>query len=76
MKRLHLERLINPQLLALAGVLLLNWLLFPSFFNVTWQDGRFFGSFIDVLNRGAPVAILSTSPERDDTILVQNPFQD
>jgi adenylosuccinate synthase len=25
---------------------------------------------------GAPVAILSTSPERDDTILVQNPFQD
>jgi adenylosuccinate synthase len=24
---------------------------------------------------GAPVAILSTSPERDDTILVQNPFQ-
>ncbi|MCY1704859.1 adenylosuccinate synthase [Pannonibacter sp. SL95] len=25
---------------------------------------------------GAPVAILSTSPERDDTILVHNPFQD
>ncbi|WP_068087161.1 adenylosuccinate synthase [Polycladidibacter stylochi] len=25
---------------------------------------------------GAPVAVLSTSPERDDTILVQNPFQD
>ncbi|WP_029059390.1 adenylosuccinate synthase [Stappia stellulata] len=25
---------------------------------------------------GAPVALLSTSPERDDTILVQNPFQD
>jgi adenylosuccinate synthase len=24
---------------------------------------------------GAPVAILSTSPERDDTILVQNPFE-
>jgi adenylosuccinate synthase len=24
---------------------------------------------------GAPVALLSTSPERDDTILVQNPFQ-
>jgi len=24
---------------------------------------------------GAPVAILSTSPERDDTILVRNPFQ-
>ena len=25
---------------------------------------------------GAPVALLSTSPEREDTILVQNPFQD
>ena len=25
---------------------------------------------------GAPVALLSTSPERDDTILVHNPFQD
>ena len=24
---------------------------------------------------GAPVAVLSTSPERDDTILVQNPFE-
>jgi galactofuranose transport system permease protein len=59
MKRLRLERLANPQLLALTGVLLLNWLLFPNFFNVTWQDGRFFGSFIDVLNRGAPVAILA-----------------
>lgn len=25
---------------------------------------------------GAPVALLSTSPERDDTILVRNPFED
>ena len=24
---------------------------------------------------GAPVALLSTTPERDDTILVQNPFE-
>ena len=24
----------------------------------------------------APVTLLSTSPERDDTILVHNPFQD
>jgi len=59
MKRLHLERLANPQLLALAGVLLINWLLFPNFFRITWQDGRLFGSLIDVINRGAPVAILA-----------------
>jgi adenylosuccinate synthase len=25
---------------------------------------------------GAPVALLSTSPERDDTILMHNPFED
>jgi adenylosuccinate synthase len=24
---------------------------------------------------GAPVAVLSTSPERDDTILMKNPFE-
>jgi simple sugar transport system permease protein len=59
MRRLHLERLANPQLLALIGVLLIDWLLFPSFFRISWQDGRLFGSLIDVINRGAPVAILA-----------------
>lgn len=51
--------LASPQLIALVGVLLINWLLFPNFFRVTWQDGRLFGSVIDVINRGAPVAILA-----------------
>lgn len=50
---------LRPQVIALAAVLVVNWLLFPGFFTVTWQDGRFFGSLIDVLNRGAPVAILA-----------------
>lgn len=59
MNRNHLLRLVNPQTFALAGVLVFNWLLFPGFFNVTWQDGRLFGSVIDVINRGAPVAILA-----------------
>jgi galactofuranose transport system permease protein len=59
MKGFPLSRLVNPQLIALIGVLALNWLLFPGFFRVTWQDGRLFGSVIDVLNRGAPVAILA-----------------
>ena len=52
-------RLARPQFLALAAVLFVNWLLFPGFFTITWQDGRLFGSLIDVLNRGAPVAILA-----------------
>ncbi|MBF0679934.1 MAG: ABC transporter permease [Devosia sp.] len=51
--------LASPQLIALVGVLLINWLLFPNFFRITWQDGRLFGSLIDVINRGAPVAILA-----------------
>ncbi len=59
MRTQYLTRAINPQSLTLAGVLLLNWLLFPGFFDVTWQDGRLFGSLIDVLNRGTPVAILA-----------------
>lgn len=59
MIRRVLTRLANPQILALVGVLLVNWLLFPNFFRITWQDGRLFGSLIDVINRGAPVAILA-----------------
>lgn len=54
-----MTRYLNPQIIALIGVLLLNWLLFPGFFRISWQDGRLFGSLVDVLNRGAPVAILA-----------------
>ena len=53
------DALLRPQILALAAVLALNWVLFPDFFDLTWRDGRLFGSLIDVLNRGAPVAILA-----------------
>ena len=51
--------LLRPQFAALAAVLAINWLLFPGFFDIALQDGRLFGSVIDVLNRGAPVAILA-----------------
>jgi galactofuranose transport system permease protein len=50
---------LRPQILVFAAVLFVDWLLFPGFFTITWQDGRLFGSLIDVLNRGAPVAILA-----------------
>ena len=55
----RLRTLLSPQLIALALILLFNWILFPGFFNISWQNDRFFGSLIDVLNRGAPVAILA-----------------
>ncbi|WEO74625.1 ABC transporter permease [Agrobacterium vitis] len=50
---------LKPQFAALIAVLLLNWMVFPGFFDIAWRDGRLFGSLIDVLNRGAPVAILA-----------------
>ena len=48
-----------PQILTLAAVLAANWYFFPDFFHLRMQDGRLFGSVIDVMVRGAPVAILS-----------------
>lgn len=51
-------RRITPQLIILAVVLLLNLLVFPDFFKIELQNGRLFGYLIDVLNRGAPTALL------------------
>ncbi|MDB5552028.1 MAG: sugar transporter permease protein [Rhizobium sp.] len=48
-----------PQIITLIVVLVLNVLLFPDFFNISIQNGRFYGSLIDVLNRGAPVALVA-----------------
>lgn len=48
-----------PQLLALALIFLACWLVSPSFFSVRLQDGRMFGSIVDVFYRVAPIAILS-----------------
>jgi len=48
-----------PQLLAFLAVLLADRLVAPQFLSVHLQDGRLFGSLIDVFNRGAPVALLS-----------------
>lgn len=59
MRALPMNRIVTPQTLALLAVLIFNWVLFPGFFSVEWKDGRLFGSLIDVLNRGAPVAILA-----------------
>jgi galactofuranose transport system permease protein len=59
MKRAQFDFLLGPQIGVLSLILIMNWLLFPGFFNLSWQDGRLFGSMIDVLNRGAPVAILA-----------------
>ena len=54
-----LRPVLSVQLGALVLVLLGNWVLFPGFFDISIRDGRLFGSLIDVVNRGAPVAILA-----------------
>lgn len=48
-----------PQLAALALVLLIDWLIFPAFFDVKIVEGRLTGSIVDVLIRAAPVALLA-----------------
>lgn len=49
---------LAPQLIILAAVLILNVLVFPDFFKIEFQNGRLFGNLVDVLNRGAPTALL------------------
>ncbi len=50
---------LMPQLIALIAILLLNFIMFPHFFHLELQNGRLYGSLIDVLNRGAPVALIA-----------------
>ncbi|MGH6762398.1 MAG: ABC transporter permease [Phyllobacterium sp.] len=52
-------RRFAPQIIALVVILGLNAMVFPSFFDLQIQNGRLYGSLIDVLNRGAPVALLA-----------------
>ncbi|MFM1679185.1 galactofuranose ABC transporter, ATP-binding protein YtfT [Aeromonas salmonicida] len=49
----------TAQCVALLCVLLINALVADNFFAIHIQDGRLFGSLIDILNRCAPVALLS-----------------
>ncbi|MFR0654465.1 galactofuranose ABC transporter, ATP-binding protein YtfT [Pantoea sp. SIMBA_079] len=48
-----------PQIAALILVLLIDSLVANNFFAIHIQDGRLFGSPIDILNRAAPVALLA-----------------
>jgi ribose/xylose/arabinose/galactoside ABC-type transport system permease subunit len=48
-----------PQIIALLLVLVVDSLVAPHFFQIVVQDGRLFGSPIDILNRAAPVALLA-----------------
>ncbi len=47
------------QIFALIVILAVDRVVSPQFFDLRLQDGRLFGSLIDVLDRGTPVALLS-----------------
>lgn len=49
----------RPQIAALMLLLALNMVIAPGFLSLQVQDGRLYGSLIDLLNRGAPVALLA-----------------
>lgn len=55
-------RRINPivwPLIGLVLILLFNAWMTPGFFSVEVRDGRLYGSLVDVVNRAAPVLLLS-----------------
>lgn len=50
---------LAPQLIALAVILALITAVSPGFVNISFQNGRLYGSLIDVMVRAAPVALLT-----------------
>ncbi|WP_312796595.1 ABC transporter permease [Tianweitania sp.] len=55
----RLAQRLLPQIIALAAVLGLIAVVFSGFFDISFANGRLYGSPIDILNRGAPVALLA-----------------
>ncbi|WP_022900236.1 ABC transporter permease [Humibacter albus] len=58
MKNLLAARLTWP-VVALAALLLLNFVLQPNFFSIRVQDGHLYGSLIDIVRNGAPTVLVA-----------------
>ncbi len=58
LKNENMAKLIWP-LTALFAIIAFNIFFTPGFFHMEIKDGRLFGSLIDILNRGAPVMLVS-----------------
>jgi simple sugar transport system permease protein len=52
-------RRLSPQIIALAAILALITSVAPGFLTVSVQNGRIYGSLVDILVRAAPVALLT-----------------
>lgn len=46
-------------MVAIAAILLFNFIFIPGFFNIEIKNGHLFGSTIDILNRATPLIIIS-----------------
>jgi simple sugar transport system permease protein len=57
-KRALAHQLFWP-LAALALLLLANGLFNPGFLTLQWRDGHLYGNLIDIVNRAAPLALVS-----------------
>ncbi|WP_284778144.1 ABC transporter permease [Agrobacterium sp. lyk4-40-TYG-31] len=55
----HRLKRLAPQLAALVIILAAIAAISPGFLNVSFQNGRLYGSVIDILVRAAPVALLT-----------------
>lgn len=58
MKRLLAHRLFWP-LATLALLLAVDAAFNPGFWHLQWRDGHLYGSLVDILNRAAPLAVVS-----------------
>lgn len=58
LSRLMSHRLA-PAVAALVVLLLIGALVSPGFLRLTWQDGRLAGNLVDILNRAAPLMLVS-----------------
>lgn len=57
-KKIYSAKIFWP-LTSLIILLLFNFIMTPSFLSITMKDGHLFGNTIDILNRAAPLILIS-----------------
>lgn len=58
LKKIYSAKIFWP-LASLIILLLFNFIMTPSFLSITMKDGHLFGNTIDILNRAAPLILIS-----------------
>lgn len=58
LQRFYCSKIFWP-LISLLALLLFNFVMTPGFLNISIKDGHLFGNTIDILNRAAPLILVS-----------------